>query len=390
MPPADSNALLPAGLHDVLPPDADHAADIEQALRQCFRAHGYERIKPPLIEFETSLLTGAGAAMERETFRLMDPVSRRMMGLRSDITVQVARIATSRLGGAPRPLRVSYAGDVMRVTGTNQRPERQFTQVGVELIGVESAAADVEAILLAVTALGEIGLDNLCADLSLPTLVPAVMDSLGLDDETRTRLSLALDRKDAARTAEIAGDRAAVFLSLMEIAGPAEDGIEKLGKLDLPAAARQEADRLTEVATQVMAVAPEIRLTVDPVENRGLEYHTGVSFTLLKPALRGELAAGGRYIAEPVGDGGGEPATGFTIYLDTVLRALGNPAPARRVLLAADAPKEAAARLRTEGWVTVPSLDLDGADPAALTAEARRLNCSHILIGDAPQPAKGD
>ena len=115
MPPAESDALLPAGLRDVLPPDADHAADIEEALRQCFRSNGYERIKPPLIEFETSLLTGAGAAMERETFRLMDPESHRMMGLRADITVQVARVATSRLANAPRPLRVSYAGDVTRV-----------------------------------------------------------------------------------------------------------------------------------------------------------------------------------------------------------------------------------------------------------------------------------
>ncbi len=390
MPPADSNALLPAGLHDVLPPDADHAADVQEALRQCFRANGYERIKPPLIEFETSLLIGAGAAMERETFRLMDPVSRRMMGLRSDITVQIARIATSRLARAPRPLRISYDGDVTRVTGNNQRPERQFTQVGAELIGVESAGADVEAILLAVSALSQIGIENLCVDLSLPTLVPALMDALGMDAETQSRLSQALDRKDATQTADVAGDHAATFAALLDLCGPAEAGIDALTKVDLPAPARREADRLVEVARQVTAQAPEITLTIDPVEKRGLEYHTGVSFMILKPALRGELAGGGRYLAEPVGGGDGEPATGFTIYLDTVLRALGDPPLALRILLPAGVDVATASNLRDEGWITVPALDVDGANPEAFADEARRLGCSHALIGGSPHPVTAD
>ena len=94
-----------------------------------------------------------GAAMASHTFRLMDPVSQRMMGLRADMTPQVGRIAASRLKGAPRPLRLSYAGQVLRVKGEQLRPERQIGQVGVELIGTASAAADAEAVLLAAEAL---------------------------------------------------------------------------------------------------------------------------------------------------------------------------------------------------------------------------------------------
>ncbi len=390
MPPTDSDALLPAGLRDVLPPDADHAADIEEALRRCFRAYGYERVKPPLIEFETSLLTGTGAAMERETFRLMDPESHRMMGLRADITVQVARIATSRLARAPRPLRISYAGDVTRVTGTDQRPERQFTQVGAELIGVESAAADVEAVLLAVAALAEVGIDDLCVDLSLPTLVPAVMEALDLDSDTRDQLSMALDRKDAAQTEHIAGDQAKVFARLLDVCGPAQAGLEALAEIDLPATARREANRLSEVAGQIAKLAPEITLTIDPVENRGLEYHTGVSFMILQPALRGELAAGGRYVAAPVGDGKSEPATGFTIYLDTVLRALGDPSPSLRILLPAETDRADAAKLRADDWITVPALDLGDAGPDEILAEATRLGCSHVWVNGSPRPVAAD
>ena len=133
-------ALLPAGLRDLLPPDAEVEAAAVEAMMGCFAAHGYQRIRPPLLEFEDSLLAGSGAAVAEQTFRLMDPVSQRMMGLRADTTPQVARIATTRLAGAPRPLRLSYAGQCLRVRGHHLAPDRQVAQAGIELIGSDSTA----------------------------------------------------------------------------------------------------------------------------------------------------------------------------------------------------------------------------------------------------------
>ena len=119
-------ALLPAGLMDVLPPAAAfEARTVERLIRYC-ESFGYERVKPPLIEFEETMLAGSGAALAAETFRLMDPISQRMLALRPDMTMQVARIASSRLAHRPRPLRLGYAGQVVRVRGTQRRPERQF------------------------------------------------------------------------------------------------------------------------------------------------------------------------------------------------------------------------------------------------------------------------
>ena len=137
-------ARLPAGLRDVLPPDAAAETETTARLLAAFASRGYEQVDPPLLEFEESLLIGAGAATAEQTFRLMDPVSHRMMGLRTDITVQVARIATTRLRNLPRPLRLCYAGQVLRVKGTQLRPDRQFGQAGIELIGSDSSAADAE------------------------------------------------------------------------------------------------------------------------------------------------------------------------------------------------------------------------------------------------------
>ena len=134
-------ALLPAGLGDGRPPAAAQEAWATELLIATFAARGYARVKPPLIEFEETLLAGAGSDLGPQTFRLMDPVSQRMMGLRADMTPQVARIAATRLAKEPRPLRLCYAGQVLRVKGSQLRPERQFAQVGAELIGNAAEAA---------------------------------------------------------------------------------------------------------------------------------------------------------------------------------------------------------------------------------------------------------
>ncbi len=164
-------ALLPNGLLDLLPPFAEHEAATIALLMKEFSAFGYLRVKPPLVEFEESLLgDGPGSKLARQTFRMMDPVSQRMMGVRADATAQIARIATSRLGGEKRPLRLSYAADVLRVNGTQLRPERQFCQVGCELVGVDGVVTDVEMPLVALKALSAARIENLSVDLTVPTL----------------------------------------------------------------------------------------------------------------------------------------------------------------------------------------------------------------------------
>src|ERR1700720_3565873 len=199
-------ALLPTGIHDLLPPEAEAEAAAVSRLMATLAAHGYERVEPPLVEFEETLFSGAGAAMATATFRMMDPISHRMIGVRADMPPQIARIAATRLGSAPRPLRLSYAGQVLRVKGSEIRPERQIGQAGAELIGAEGPAADVEAIAGAGEALQAVGVPHLSVDLTLPTLVPAIVEAYGLGGEREAALRAALDHKDAAAVAALAGE----------------------------------------------------------------------------------------------------------------------------------------------------------------------------------------
>jgi ATP phosphoribosyltransferase regulatory subunit len=374
----DHQYLLPAGLKDGLPPDAAFEAAMVERLMACFAAWGYERVKPPLIEFEDALLSGMGEAMAAHTFRLMDPVSQRMMGVRADMTPQVGRIAASRLKGAPRPLRLSYAGQVLRVKGEQMRPERQIGQAGIELIGVASAAADAEAVLLAAEALQQLGVTQLVVDLNAPMLAVSYLRESGIADPAP--VIAALDRKDAAAVKELGGALAPTLAQLMNAVGAPPQALQGLAAVALTSKAAAQRDRLIEVATLVQAAAPTLGLSVDPTDHRGFEYHTGVTFSLLGRSVAGEFGRGGRYVNQA-----GEDATGFTLYLDTLSAALPAPKPARRILLPRGTSHEAALRLRQEGWVTLHALEAGSGDKAGDEKEARRLGCSHLWRNGAVQ-----
>ncbi len=370
-------ALLPQGLRDLLPPEAEAEAEAVAKLIAVLSSHGYERVKPPLAEFEENLLSGAGAAMAPETFRLMDPISQRMIALRADMTTQVARIAGTRLANTARPLRLCYAGEALRVKGSDMEPERQIGQVGAELIGSDAIAADIEAVTLAAEALSSLGIDGLSVDLTLPTLVPAICRATGIGGAVLDSLRRALDHKDSAAVAASGGKAASVLQKLLAAAGAATPALKAIAALDLAPEAAAERARLAAVAAQLAAAMPSLSITIDPVENRGFEYHTGVSFSFFARGIKSELGRGGRYRTGN-GTGEGEDATGFTLYTEAVLEAMTPHRPAPRLYVPAGSDAKAAARWRSQGYVTVAGL----VAVKDATAEARRLSCAHVLSGD--------
>ncbi len=363
-------ALLPAGLRDLLPPDAETEALSVEALMAVFAGHGYERVKPPLLEFEDSLLSGAGAAVAEQTFRLMDPATHRMMGLRPDMTPQVARIAATRLTNAPRPLRLSYAGACVQAQGGALVADRQIAQAGIELIGPDHPAADAEVIVLGAQALAAVGLARFSFDLTLPPLAPTLIEEADIPADARPALMRALDRKDAAEVARHGGRLARTLTDLLLGAGAAARALEVLRQAELSPGARALVDRLAASVAAIQARAPSLRLTIDPIEFRGWRYHTGLCVTVYAPGRHEELGRGGRYLG-----GGGEPACGLTLRPEAILRA----APARklrpRLFLPHDADPAAAAALRVQGFATIAGFD----DACDTRHEAARLGCTHFL-----------
>lgn len=370
--------LLPEGLHDTLSPAAEQEFAAVVKLMACFAGHGYDQVAPPVVEFEESLLAGMGAVESERMFRLMDPSSHKMMGVRTDMTTQVARIATTRLKGAPRPLRLSYAGQVLRTKGGQVRTEREIGQAGIELIGSATVAAEAEVLLMAAEALGEVGVEAFTIDLTLPKLVPAICDGLGLGAAAAEKARAALDQKHIAALEALDGDIGSILRQLFGAAGPAEDALKTLRALSVPDNARAMIENLDALVTEVLLVAPGLELTIDPGEYRGFEYQTGVGFTLFAAGQPSEVGRGGHYLVS-ADDGREEPAVGFSVYIDSLMRALPDGAAPKRVFLPAGTASEKASELRAEGWRTVGGLEAND----DVVAEARCMGCSHYFDGTA-------
>ncbi len=373
MPGPNETALLPEGLHDRLVGDAQRERKVVEKLLTIFFAHGYDLILPPLIEFEESLLLGSGQAQSRNMFRLLDPLSQRMMGVRTDMTGQVARISHTRLSNVERPLRLSYAGDVLRVKGTQLRPERQFKQVGAELIGTNTTEAYVEIILLGYEALKDAGVNNLSIDLTVPLLVPVILKELALEKEISDLVRCALDAKNIGEIANIKGEIGTISRDLLKAAGPAEKSLKILRNIELPKKAREICDELGKLIELLKKIKPELVITIDPGEYTGFEYQTGISFSLFASGVRGELGRGGRYLVNAE-CGDGEPATGFSLYPDSLMRALGSFETEKKIFIPFKSDRNQLSMLQSQGYRTLQGLEsvLD------VDAEAKRMECDYI------------
>lgn len=359
--------LLPEGLRDTLPPQAHGQMRLMRAILDVLASHGYERVDPPLVEFAESLTSPIVSGARADLFRFMDPKSQHMLAVRADITGQVARIASTRMTGQARPLRLAYMGPVLRLAGTALDADRQFLQVGGELIGNDSPAATAETITVAVEALRAAGLDRLSLDLAIPDLAPTLLRAHGVADPAP--VLEALDAKDAGALADL--PLAPVLIGLLEAAGPAQAGLTRLHALDLPEAARALVEGAA--ATLGLLALPDVAISLDPADRRGFAYQTRIGFSLFAPGAREAAVRGGAYVIRSVAQP--EPAVGFTLYFDRILEVVEAPAAPPRLYLPWGTSPDTGLRLRTEGWVTVAALGPED-DPHAT---ARRQRCSHIV-----------
>jgi len=369
-------ALLPEGVRDELAPMADFEADVISRLLKVFAGYGYDRVSPPLVEYEDSLLSGVGAAKSNQMFRLMDAATQRTMAIRADMTQQVARIASTRLQNEARPLRLSYAGQVLRTKGSEIRPSREFWQAGVEFFGADSIAAEAEVILLAIESLEVVGVKDITLDLTIAPLVPKLALQLGLDAKKTELVRIALDSKDIAALSMLPDDIREIFENILSSADEASSAVSKLNAMNLSGEAGDLIDHLASLVTVLESSNSELSITVDPGESRGFEYKSGIGFAVFSRGVRGELGRGGRYNSEFF-DGSSENATGFSVYLDSILRALPAPKKAEKLFLLTNIEVSLAQSFRKKGWRTVQGLT----DTTHPIDEALRLNCSHYYDG---------
>ena len=360
--------LLPEGLEDRLPREAATTTRVMRAIHDVLHGHGYDRVLPPMIEFDETLGTRMAGIRSRRTFRFVDPQSLRMLILRGDHTPQIGRIAASRLATAPRPLRLCYTGQVLLIRGDGLDPAREKLQCGAELIGADNVAAASEIVATAIEALHAAGATGISVDFTLPDLVDVLAArALPLAADAIEGVRRELDTKDAGGLVDAGG---ADYVPLLYATGDFDNAIERLAAIDTGGALDGRIAALRDIAARLGRAA---RLTLDPSERHGFEYQSWFGFTLYAQGVRGALGRGGTY--RIAGPGGGEAATGFSLFPDGLIDVLAGAEPAEdRVFLPLGHDRDAAARLRAIGMRTVAALS--EADSAA------RLGCSHVLGKD--------
>ena len=300
--------LLPEGLRDRLPGEAAAQARTVRALLDSVEARGYERISPPLVEYEESLAARLKSS-RTDLARFVDPLSQRTLAVRPDITPQIARIVSTQLANVPRPLRLAYAGPVLKLGASQLNPQRETMQVGAELIGSDSVEAACEIVGIAVDALTAAGVTGVTVDLTLPDLVQTLAGRV-LTPAQIAELDLLLDMKDAGG---LTSAGFADWLPLIAATGPVAPALTALRKFDHAGLITSRIDGLETIAKSLNGV----RVTLDPTERHGFEYQTWFGFSLFVAGASNAIGRGGSYvIAHP--DGHDESATGFSVYPDSI------------------------------------------------------------------------
>jgi ATP phosphoribosyltransferase regulatory subunit len=319
------NWLLPEHVEDVLPVEAGSLERLRRALLDHLDANGYRLVQPPLVEHLESLLTGSARDLDLQTFKVVDPLSGRLLGLRADITPQIARI-DAHLLNTPGVNRLCYAGSVLRATPAPPGMTREVIQVGAELFGEAGIAGDREVIRLLLASLGVVGLSGLHLDLGHVGVYRALASGAGLAASGEDlEVFDAIRTKDlpAVRelTARLPGAWRDALQALPELYGPATDVLAEAREHlpDIPAVA----NALDTLRTLADAFAADVEaLHVDLADLRGYHYHNGPIFSVFSAGAPAAVGNGGRYDGVGRAFGRARPATGFTLDLRQLHRVI--------------------------------------------------------------------
>ena len=316
----DERWLLPTGIEEVLPARAAELERLRRCLLDLYRGWGYELVIPPFIDYLESLLTGTGRDLDLQTFKLTDQLSGRLLGVRADMTPQVARIDAHHLR-REIPTRLCYLGTVLHTRNDGFAGTRSPLQIGAEIYGHDGPASDVEVLRLLVRTLETAGIEAPHLDLGHVGIYRGLIQQAGLTRADELRLFDALQRKASAEIEAIiaetgvAGAVGGMLLSLVELNG--EDALTQASSAlrTADAGVLKALDRLKAVADELAHWLPQLPVHFDLAELRGYTYKTGVVFAAFAPGWGLEIARGGRY--DDIGRvfGRARPAVGFSADL---------------------------------------------------------------------------
>lgn len=323
---AEGHWVFPEGIEEVIPPFAQQLDWLCRDIIDLYTTWGYQLVIPPLVEYLDSLLTGTGKDLELQMFKLTDQLNGRLMGIRADITPQVARIDAYNMQ-QDSPTRLCYLGPVLHTFPANTGSNRCPLQVGGELYGHKGIESDMEILCLMIETIKIVGIKNIHIDFGHASIYKTLIKSLKIEGSVEEQLFNVLQRKSLAElngmiTKNLLSEEAgAIFVTLIKSNGSASELQQNLVSFKNISQEIQcyidEIQKIIELASQRMS---DVQCSFDLCELHGYRYHTGITFTAYVPDYGYGIAFGGRYDGIGSAFGRSRPATGFSADINTIMR----------------------------------------------------------------------
>jgi len=371
------NWLLPEYIEDVLPAEAARIEILRRTLLDLFKVHGYQYVIPPMLEYMESLITGVGHDLDLATFKVVDQLTGRLMGVRADMTPQAARI-DAHLLNHQGVTRLCYAGSVLRTKPDGLAQTREPLQLGAELYGHAGVASDIEIQRLLIKALQGIGIDQLHMDFSHVNIFGSLIEASQVAPQLEQALYAALQSKDQSSVAALSQhlDKTTreALLHLTELNGDKSILAKAEKVLPNTPAVKEALASLSQVSTALENL--NVTVSFDLSELRGYHYHSGIVFAAYAQGYKGPLALGGRYDEVGQAFGRARPATGFSLDLRGVVTALQPAKPIMAIFAPANDDVTLSVKidtLRADGHIVIQEL-------SGFESNLDELNCDRKLV----------
>ena len=359
-----SKSLIPIGFKDHVDFNTNVEHDYKNKIISYFISNGFDLVKTPLIEFYES--------NSNNCFIIESKKKERKLYIRDDITPQIIRIASSRFKNKSRPIKICYYGEVVRRYGTMLRPERQFLQVGSEIIGSTSVLADIEVITLAYKSLSQLGINNITLELTSKIFLDEIFSKIK-NIKSLKKLKLYIRQKDKKNSLTLVNNKKDKILlsNLFDLIGISSDVLKKINTLNVSETTKQEIENIKTISKNIKLNKND-KIIYDFTDFDNKNYHNGVKFTFFAKDVRGEIASGGRY--KIIYKFKEETAVGFTCFMDTVLRASSFENLAKKILLPFDTEETIKKKLIKNNYIIFSYFDND----IDMRLFAKNNFCTHI------------
>ncbi len=346
--------FLPTGFRDILTNESNLQFENGRKLIKNFNLWGYIFIEPPIIEFESTLVDKKNKHSNNKILSFLDPLTKKKISLRSDITTQLARIAYDRLFEFPKPLRLYYLGDVFRADKPKLSSDRQFKQAGIEIIGSDNLIADVEVITLSLDSLKKINFKKISIDLNCSIILEKIFDDNKISQSKREIIRKLVERKNIKEISKYNKKLFKLLKTIIDTTGSLKKNIKKIKKLKLGKEANLILKDFLYVASFLTKKNyDEYKISVDLLDHRGFEYYSGITFSIFCLNSSKEVCRGGRYMTKK-----NDSAVGSTFFLNQFTELKNTKINSKKILISKDSLfNKKLLKLRKEGWITIQNFD---------------------------------